>query len=373
LRSDGSYRRRRKERTKERYRGRLLGRAGMPCRAGRIADAADGGKAVDAQDASDRLLALIEARARLEAALQGNENWRALHHTGAGTELHDARHERDRRLQIALESDPLYGAWLSIGEAIAALDGERERPLHATPQPDLQSQPADGAAPSMPPGDDLPEEIRTLIRAGSHEEADAPTEKALPESMAGATAQAAAADMPAEQEKEASPPSRAAVAEPPGALEDVAGRIERLEVEVLELSGEVQQEEQEEQEEREPAGEPAPKGPAVPAIQEPNEALPAELSFRPVPEPDEATVTFVVREPRGPMLPAAELPADLGTPRKSALFDRLRSLSGAPPPDEDCRPTLNGPADEAQVEIVKEDGKKPSETVRRFMKALSGR
>jgi len=88
-------------------------------------------------------------------------------------------------------------------------------------------------------------------------------------------------------------------------------------------------------------------------------------------------VTFVRREP---LLPSAQLPADLGTERASALFERLRGLKEeqelaageaafAPPKD----------ADEAEVTIVSEEAarlrreaEERAGTIRRLRKALSG-
>src|SRR6185295_12926570 len=73
---------------------------------------------------------------------------------------------------------------------------------------------------------------------------------------------------------------------------------------------------------------------------------------RPVAEPEEATVTFVRREP---LLPSAQLPADLGTERATALFERLRGLSGRHEPAEAPFSSLGG-ADEAEVVIVTAEG-----------------
>jgi len=99
---------------------------------------------------------------------------------------------------------------------------------------------------------------------------------------------------------------------------------------------------------------------------------------RPVCDPEEATVTFVRRES---LLPSARLPADLGTDRDSALFERLRGLS------EEQEPAAGGAtfaspndnAEEAEVTIVsaesarlRREAEERAGTIRRLRKALSG-
>ena len=97
-------------------------------------------------------------------------------------------------------------------------------------------------------------------------------------------------------------------------------------------------------------------------------------------DPPEATVTFVVRETRAPLLPSAELPSDLGAERGSALFERLRSLEEAPePPGDDLFASPMSPSEEAEVTIVsveslkqRREAEERAGIVRRFRKALSG-
>ena len=61
----------------------------------------------------------------------------------------------------------------------------------------------------------------------------------------------------------------------------------------------------------------------------------------------------MVRETRSPLLPSAEQSADLGTERKSALFDRLRDLDEAAPEQAGQTYSLADSADEeAEVTIV---------------------
>jgi hypothetical protein len=99
---------------------------------------------------------------------------------------------------------------------------------------------------------------------------------------------------------------------------------------------------------------------------------------RAVAEPEEATVTFVRREP---LLPSAQLPADLGTSRHSELFERLRGLEEGEEPAAG-EATFASPydtAEEAEVTIVsgesarlQREAEARAGTIRRLRKALSG-
>jgi hypothetical protein len=77
---------------------------------------------VTPSEAKDELASLEEARARLEAALAGDEHWRALQQPPAqGTQGSAAHQARNTRLKMALAENPLYQAWRHVDEAIAAL------------------------------------------------------------------------------------------------------------------------------------------------------------------------------------------------------------------------------------------------------------
>ena len=75
------------------------------------------------------LAALEQARERLEAALAGDESWRALRTSEGqdGAPESAARRARNTRLKMALAENPLYQAWKHLGEAIAALHETRAR------------------------------------------------------------------------------------------------------------------------------------------------------------------------------------------------------------------------------------------------------
>ena len=99
---------------------------------------------------------------------------------------------------------------------------------------------------------------------------------------------------------------------------------------------------------------------------------------RAVADQEEATVSFVRREP---LLPSAQLPADLGTERASVLFERLRGLGEHSGPAATtaafARPSDG--AEEAEVSIVSAEGARERReaeeragTIRRLRKALSG-
>jgi hypothetical protein len=265
---------------------------------------------VAASGVTDELTALEGARSRLEAALAGDEHWRALQQSpgeGEEAETTAARRARDTRLKMALAENPLYQAWKHLGEAIAALrasGGDAER-----------------AAASS----ELPQEIANLLRDHAPEDAPPPADKP--------------ADPPGELEPvareagDASPPPNEPPAAPPTAAGKSTADVDR-------------------------APRPPPNG-------------------RPAADQEEATVTFVRREP---LLPSAQLPADLGTERASALFERLRGLEEeqelvaneaafAPPKD----------AEEAEVSIVsaeaarlRREAEERAGTIRRLRKALSG-
>jgi hypothetical protein len=103
---------------------------------------------------------LEQARARLEALLEADENWRALVHRPATAGEEDAaRRARDARLEMALAGNVVYQAWRHVGEAIAAVrKGE-------TPAPPAQIAEVEGSA------SELPSDIAELIRTRSAEEA----------------------------------------------------------------------------------------------------------------------------------------------------------------------------------------------------------
>jgi hypothetical protein len=267
---------------------------------------------VAASGVTDELASLEQARARLEAALAGDEHWRALRQSPGQAEDDDdeataARRARNTRLEMALAENPLYLAWKHLGEAIAA----------------LRASSADAERPAPP--SDLPDEIAGLLR--DHASPDAPPPADKPAEPPSEPEQAAAPDA-----AEASPP-----VEPPA-----------------------------------PAAAPG-KAPA------------ADLDRTPRPPPngpiaadqEEATVTFVRREP---LLPSARLPADLGTDRDTALFERLRGLEDKrQPPAGEAAFAPPKDAEEAEVTIVsaeatrlRREAEERAGTIRRLRKALSG-
>ena len=103
----------------------------------------------------DELSLLEEARARLEATLATDENWRALMRGPATPDENAAaRRARDTRLEMALADNGVYCAWRHVGEAIAALRGHE----------------ADAGASRRSPQSELPREIAELIRRRAAEE-----------------------------------------------------------------------------------------------------------------------------------------------------------------------------------------------------------
>lgn len=76
-----------------------------------------------APPAKDELETLEQARARLEAALAGDELWRALHQPASDSAAAKpaARRARIARLERALAGNELYKAWKHLSQAIDAL------------------------------------------------------------------------------------------------------------------------------------------------------------------------------------------------------------------------------------------------------------
>jgi len=101
-------------------------------------------------------MSLLEAtRARLEATLATDENWRALvRGPSASDEDAAARRARDTRLEMALADNDVYCAWRHVSEAIAALRGYE----------------AHAGSPPRSPHNELPPDIAELIRRRAAEE-----------------------------------------------------------------------------------------------------------------------------------------------------------------------------------------------------------
>jgi hypothetical protein len=289
---------------------------------------------VAASPISDELDALEQARSRLEAALADDENWRALTQPGRdedSAEARAARQARNTRLEMALADNAHYQAWKHVNGAIDAL---RTRSLAQPQAAESFVRPA-STGEATRGADDLPENIATLLR------------DATPQSV--------------QQVDE--PVAPAAGAQSPSAR---AGLVERLE----------QLEDGQAAATAESAVRPGVE--ASPGVQ--GQASKQERNAKSGPaDPPEATVTFVVREARAPLPPAAELQPDPGAEPDSALFDRLRSLEEEPvPPGETYSPSkVSG--EEAEVTIVSVEGLKQrreaeerDNIVRRFRKALSG-
>ena len=110
----------------------------------------------------DEVSRLEETRARLEATLATDENWRALVRGRASGSDEDAaaRRARDMRLEMALADNGVYCAWCHVSEAIAALRGY-----------------PDTGAPPPSPQSELPPDIAELIRRRADEEERAANEE----------------------------------------------------------------------------------------------------------------------------------------------------------------------------------------------------
>lgn len=345
------------------------------------------------QEIADKLATLEEARSQLEAALASDENWRALRQG----DLHDddwssARQARDTRLAMALEANPLYRAWQHVNEAIDALrvDGPQIEPPRALDPGGAQREE------NLKTGEvtgELPEDILSILRRDAARAEPAPRveprdqQHLLDADRAHATA-ALAENKIDNAERDTRHELAARV--PSSQSSELARRMDRIdaglrEMDVREAEIEIV---------REPAKRKAPSEslkqvpqgslPRAAASEDPaskNEAPVGGGGVGRIPERVEATVTFVTRAPRVSLLPATQIPADLGSERKTQLFERLRGVgdAAAPEPAHESFAASRGPVEEAEVTIMtaqaarqKQQADQRTGAVKRFLKALSG-
>ena len=217
------------------------------------------------------LEALEQARERLEAALANDESWRALRKSEGqdGAPETAARRARNTRLKMALAENPLYQAWKHLGEAIAALHETRARGEAAAAGlgDDAAAPIGEGDADSISQGK-FGSLARRLEVSRTGTVARPPRRRAEP-----AAPQAGAGASPAQ------PPARDEPQTDPGRSADTGAD----------------------------AGAPAKRWAGA--------------------EPDEATVTFVRREP---LLPSVEKPKAPPTAPATGLFARLRTIADEP-------------------------------------------
>lgn len=260
------------------------------------------------------LAALEQARARLEAALASDESWRALRQSDGQDQAQEsaARRARNTRLKMALAENPLYQAWKHLGEAIAALHETR-----------AHSEAAAGR---------LPDDVTALLRD--------PDAEAVSQGAFGSLARRLEVSRPGTPGRE---PVR-------GTGPQAAGKSRAA---------------------------PPPSTPRAGAqtADAPGAAPQAPPRGRAGHEADEATVTFVRREP---LLPSVEQPPDLSAARAQGLFGRLRALADEPHTAQEAY-SAPGRAEEAEVVIVSSESAQVrleaearAGTVRRLRKTLSG-
>lgn len=340
---------------------------------------------------TDDLAVLEQTRARLETELARDENWRALKQSGMPGEESAARRARDTRLEMALADHPAYRAWKHVNEAIVALrqrganaaaaaparpavsPAARPAAVAQAPKPDKPAVPPKAADRSAAPADrhlelsELPKEIVDLIRAGSSE----------PGAPAPARAAAAGAGAPAKATPPQPPPRKP---EQPSLTAAIAGA--RVVIpSVATAPAEPRAKEQPAAPKSPPSAAPNPAaGPAAGKAAGDAARAPApEARMQPAADWEEATVTFVTREARPSLLPSAALPADLGTDRKSTLFERLRGVKDQLDGDSEAFAPPSPTTEEAEVTILTPEAREElrkaearAGTVRRLRKALSG-
>jgi hypothetical protein len=342
-------------------------------------------------DTTDKLVALEQAREQLEAALAGDENWRALQQAEPDDyeDWSAARQARDTRLTLALERNSLYRAWVHVTAAIEALR-EDSSPETTTADPVAAVEPvadADGATgvrqDTVDDAIELPDEIREILRLGA---AGISVASPPDPGVASPTAETEEADVailhPEPEESEAATEDIGApvllddiqdngATSPPAGLDWAeameqspiaanATEVEEAEIEIVEPTDL-------------PGAEEIFANAAIARDDEVSDdiaAVPATEGIHRNLERREASVTFVRREPRAPLLPSADMSSDLGTTRKTQLFERLREVSDAEKQGGQSHERFTPPklTEEAEVTIVTAEQARQ----RRFIKALSG-
>ena len=132
--------------------------------------------------ATDELKMLEEARFRLEAALAGDENWRALTRPparGAADEMSEAHRARNKRLEMALAGNEFYQAWKHLNGAIEALrikrleDAQAQRGDDARRMRDEMQQQAAASAAVADAMRGLPPRLMRRLEALERQQPDA--------------------------------------------------------------------------------------------------------------------------------------------------------------------------------------------------------
>src|SRR5947209_1885341 len=120
-----------------------------------------GGMPVAAASATEELEALELARSRLEAALSGDENWRALARSRADGDDSAARRARNTRLEMALADNAHYRAWKHLNDALDALRAKSTAQAQAA---EPLVRPASAAAATRGFAT-LPDDVEALLRS----------------------------------------------------------------------------------------------------------------------------------------------------------------------------------------------------------------
>ena len=312
---------------------------------------------------SDELAALEATRARLEAALSADENWRALKQARAEnaspTDQRAQRRLRDARLELSLLSNPVYRAWKHVDDAIEVLRKNQETSGNTGALDSVHLHVSGNAAKEVTSLANLSRGIARLMQRRMPEADDEPALARLESLQA---------------------PTPAARPIEPAAFEDAS----------VEAEAEIDAASHEQGISSMTAQESPPSTTAPPiAAQAASDVRPAnagasapprrasrprpldldEPPFDPRFEPEEATVTFVTREPASPRRGSGE--------RKPASPEP--TVEPSAPVEADAAFSSGVDVEEAEVTILTpEDRKLQEETAqrdgnrRRFRKALLG-
>ncbi|KAB2920370.1 MAG: hypothetical protein F9K29_02500 [Hyphomicrobiaceae bacterium] len=327
-------------------------------------------------DVKHQLAALEQVYSELQASLSSDENWRALRpadRQGLPGNGDPERRQRDARLEMALQENPLYRALDSVGGAIRALREANEGGGDDGGNLDLpQSQ--------HPLEADLPADIRSLIRADATPVPSATASPAQEPEAAAAQPDGDPTAVPQQPAVSLAVPGGAEMTDgiapqpgadnhEPAAREEIAARLRTIPS--VEPVAEPVQAETSPRPDQHPAGRDEMPGrpdaalPAsgraargiahhrIPTVESDRAAARTDLSR--VVEPAEAVVTFVAREGPQALAPRA-IHVDEQSQTPSRTF-------AAP----------EGRPEEAEVVIIKPDATPSKDAaVRRFLKALSG-
>jgi hypothetical protein len=303
---------------------------------------------------ANELKELEKTRARLEAALSTDENWRTLKQSRAEAaspaEERAHRRLRDARLELSLLSNPLYRAWKHVDDAIEVLRKNQEAQGNTGALDSVHLLVSGNAAKEVASLASLSHGIARLMQRRMSETDEEPALTRL-ESLA------------------APAPPAPVISEPATVFEDPSAAAEEEGIVHMARSAQEREAAAGEDGSRSAESASAPPRPQRRATR-PRTLDLDEPPFDPRFDPKEASVTFVTREPASPRRG--------GTERKPASPERgVESPAAVDAPNASFSAGLD--IEEAEVTILTPEQRQQSEETaqrdgnrRRFRKALLG-